>query len=239
VNVSNFSITLGFGANVSMSRGQVTPGQHAIATAGVEPPAAVSLNISYLGTPTSMQVSPVGNLSSVQIPGLSYDYEGIAELGLYLDFSGVIGGNLTLAGQGTSAHVHATWNTTGTVSVPLIVTTYASPGSVIDWSLTNLSYGLSIGIHAIGYVLDVGVVSAQVVRFGSLGEVLGDPSTFEEPYSVVAPSPSTPSGIVQFLDSIPGVAALIVLGVAAGIVVGVVLRVRRRGRLPGTSPPSP
>lgn len=236
-NLSDFSIALGFTANVSLSQGSVNPGEHTTATAGLQAPSTASLDIGYLGTPVALPIKPLGNVYEVPIPGLSYGYEGIAELGLYLNLSAVVTGNLTLSGAGIHDVLPVTWNASMSFSLPLNITANATPGTVINWTLTNLTYGLSIGIDAIGSVLSASV-TVPLINFGSVGLVAGDPPAFNASYSVASPGSSSPSGFASFINSNPAgfVGILIVLGAGVGVAVLLLYR-KRKGKSSAKSGP--
>ena len=232
-NLSAFTIRLGFTANLALSGGTTSAGLNLTATASMSAPAQATLNISYLGTPVSLPINPVGILYDVPIPGLSYGYEGIAELGLFLNLSGVVLGTPSVSGPATTAGTSLTWVNSSTQDVNLTVSPNAPSGSTVTWTLSNIRYGLSMGIDAIGSVLGLGV-TVPLLNFGSLGLFPGSPSSCSASYSLPGPSGGAGGGLAGGLST--GESEELVGGLVlfAVIVVGIVLVVRHRW---GTRPP--
>jgi hypothetical protein len=235
LNFSSFTISLGFSANVALSGGSVSAGENVTATASLLASPQANLNISYLGTPVALPIDPLGNLYEVPIPGLSYGYEGIAQLGLFLNLSGVVLGSPNVSGPATINGSVLTWATSATQDVNLTVSPIAQDGSTVTWTLGGISYGLSIGIDAVGSVLGFGV-TVPLLEFGSVGLFPGVPSSSSSSYSLPSSSSGSPGGLASLPGSAfwVGLAFILILVVA---IVLVVLAVVRRSR--ARKPPSP
>jgi len=241
LNLSGFSIGIAFTATLGLSGGPVSAGESLNATASLSAPPTVNLTVGYKGTSVPVPVNPLGSLYELPIPGLEYGYEGIASLGLYLNFSGTILGNTSLDGPAAGGGAALSWNNSATDDIPLSVWSNASDGSTVQWSVTNLSYGLSIGIDASGSLLGY-TVTIPLVSFGSVGLFAGSPSSASASYTLPAKS-----GSGGGLGSGPGLsstdAAYVGLGILALLVIAVLaialfFRHRKRGT-PPTPPPPP
>lgn len=234
LNLSGFTIGFGFGSTVTLSGGSVSAGQDLNATAELQAPTSTDLKVSYLGVPVSLPINPLGSLYEVPIPGLSYGYHGIAELGLYLNLSGTIVGNVSAIGPARIGVSGTSWNTSGSNSIPLHVWPNASDGSVVTWSLSGLEYGLSIGIDAVGLVLGFGV-TVPLVSFGSVGLFPSSPSAMKASYAL---PPKQGGGLANSLGSNSGavIGLLSVIAIALVIVIIVLLVRRKKGER--MAPPS-
>jgi hypothetical protein len=235
VNTSVFSITLGFTAEFSMSGGSVSQGENLTADAAVAVPGDVDIDISYLGgTPVSVPISPIGSLYSLGIPGLSYSYLGLVQLGLFLNFSGVILANPSVSGPAVIQSAPLTWNSSSTLGLDLNVSSNAQDGATVVWTLGGISYGVSLGIDAIGTFLGVGL-TIPLIDFGSLGLFSGTPDSISADYAL--PAPPSASGLGS-LGNAAGLAE-IARGVALVVVVGVVIAVVALRRRPPSNPGGP
>ena len=237
-SVGGVAIGLGFTTAVGMSGGTTSPGANITATASLSAPAQANINISYLGAPISLPIAPLGSAYDVPLPGLSYSYLGIAQLGLFLNFTGVIVGTpVVSSGPATTPGVALTWNASRTQDVNLAVSSTAADGASVVWTLSGIEYGLSMGIAAIGTVLGHGV-SVPLLSFGNVGLFPGNPSSASASYSVPGSSGGGGGGgggwnLGPNLPALSEEELLIGLILLVVIVAGVVLAVRhRRGPSP-------
>ena len=228
LNLSGFTIGLSFTTTLNLSGGSVVPGQSIHASAELRAPPNATLSISYRGTPVSFPVNPLGPLYDFPIPGLTYGYEGLASLGLYLNFSGTILGNTSVTGPANGTAESLSWNGSATDGFAMTVWSNATNGSVVQWWVSGVAYGLSVGIDAVGTVLGYRV-SLPLVHFGSVGLFPGNPSAASATYAL--PSKSGASGgsggglVLSSTEGLIGLAALILIVVA---IAAVAVRYRRR-----------
>jgi hypothetical protein len=189
LNQSGFTINLAFTVTLNLSGGPVTAGQNLNASATLHAPSITMLNLSYAGKAASIPVPPLGSLRNFSVPGLNYSYEGIVSLGLVLNFSGVILANSSLTGPATGGSASLSWSGSASYALPISVRSDAKNGSVVQWSVTNLSYNPSIGIDASGVVLGHHV-TVPLMPFRNVGSFPGNPSSAAASYTL----PGTSSG---------------------------------------------
>lgn len=239
LNLSGFSISLAFTSNLTLSGGPVQQGQNVTATASLTAPTTANLTIGYLGQNVSLPINPLGVLYEVPIPGLTYGYEGIASLGLYLNFSGTILGNSSFVGPASAPSGTISWNGSSTDTIPLSVWSNATDGSSIFWSVTNISYGLSVGIDASGSLLGY-TITLPLVNFGSVGLFVSTPSTVFAYYTLPAStSGAGGSALGPASSEALGIAiAAVVLIVAVGLAVAFYFR-RKSRQAPPIAPHPP
>jgi len=232
IHVGSFSISLGFPSTLALSGGSVSAGQNVTASAALSVPAQATLNISYLGTPVALPINPLGSHYDIAVPGLGYNYLGV-ELGLFLNLSGAVVASSNVSGPASGSATEFSWTNSGAQTHYISVTTSASDGSSVVWTLDGIKYGLSLGIDAIGSVLGFGV-SIPLVSFGSLGLFPGVPPTASSSYSLPTPSTGLASLTSPGVEEGIAIVAVLVAAIAVGVVV--LLRRRRNAKAPPSAP---
>ena len=189
LNRSGFTISYQFAVALNLTGGPVVRGQQLNASANLSAPLSANLTISYQGIPVVFPVNPLGLLSSYEIPGLTYGYEGIASLHLFLNFSGTILANTSLQGPASGTGTPFVWNHSASHEVPLSVWSNATNGSVVQWSVDHIAYNLSLGIDASGTAFGH-AITLPLIGYGSVGLFPGNPSSASASYTL----PGQPGG---------------------------------------------
>jgi len=228
---SNFSLSVSYEAQVALSGGYVNPGDHILGTVGVSVPSTATFEITFLGTTVPLSVKPIGLLYDIPIPGLSYDFAGLAELGLYLNLSGVILGNSSVTGPCTGGGGLLSWESSSTDSFYINVSSTAEVGQSIVSTLDPIQYGLSIGVDAIGEVLGLGNITIPILTFAQLGVFNATPSSMSSSYDVGSP----PKGASSPLGATAELAVILGTGAAIAILASIALVLRGRRKPPTAS----
>lgn len=226
--LTSLGISFQLVANTSLSGGSISQGQTISADALVTVPTTIDLVITYNGVETSVAIPGIGTSYDVPVPGLGLSYLGFA-LGVFLNFSGAIVGQSSVSGPGTGGGGNLSWTASEAKTFAVTANGSAPDGSTITSSLSNLQYGISIGLDAGAAIPLLGNYVIHILNFGSLGFVQGTPSEVQSTYQL--PVASGLGG--AFSD---GTSAVIGLGLILGVIlVAIVLVVAlRRKRRPPT-----
>ena len=242
LNRSGFTISYQFAVAMNLTGGPVVRGQHLNASVNLSAPLSANLTLSYQGIPVVFPVNPLGLLSSFKIPGLTYGYEGIATLSLYLNFSGDILANTTHQGPANVPGTPLVWNRSTSYEVPVSIWSNATNGSVVQWSVDDIAYNLSLGIDASGTVFGH-AVTLPLLGYGSLGLFPGSPSSASASYTLPGQSgggggngshgggPWFPSTNEEYLG-------LAVLGLIVLVIIAAAVHYRRKPKGPAVPPPT-
>lgn len=216
-------VSLGLTGNLSLSGGEISPGQTLNATATLALPSSVELTLDYNGATSSVPVAPVGSSLEIPVPGLGITYLGVA-LGVFLNFSSEVTATSTVSGSGTGGGGNLSWSATGTQQFSIRANDSAAPGSTVVSVVSNLEYSVSLGVDVRAAVPILGNYTAHLLPFGHLGLVAGRPASVQGVYTV--PTPSSLAG-----DLTRGATPyLLGAAVAGGVAIASLVLLRRRRR---------
>jgi hypothetical protein len=226
--LSSLTVSFQLQADTTLSGGSISPGQTVTASAAVSVPSTVNLAITYNGVSTSVAIPGLGTSYDVGVPGLGLSYAGVS-LGVLLNFSGTILAQSSVSGQGHGGGGPLTWTSSGARTFSLTANSSATEGNTVTSSLTNLQYGISMGIDAGAVIPLLGHYVVHILNFGSIGIVHGTPSSVQSTYQIPA---SGSSGLGAGLDSGSGLLLLVGIVAALILVAAVAVILSRRMRKP-------